>query len=163
MQPLTEATIRSAFRGATRSEISRVSYPDLGQIDFSRLEFLGWRDRKIPRRAYLVVEHSSGPVALLLTRAETKPRGRAMCSWCNDVNLSDDAVLYTVRRAGAAGRRGSTLGVLICEKFGCSRNARQLPPAYHGGTDLDAVREERVADLRRRIHAFVDEVLADVR
>ncbi|GED98494.1 FBP domain-containing protein [Gordonia crocea] len=162
MQPLTEQTIRSAFRGATRSEVNRVSYPDLDEVDFDRLEYLGWRDRKIPRRAYLVVDHDTGPVALLLTRAEAKPRGRTMCTWCNDVNLTDDAVLYTVRRAGPAGRRGATLGVLICENFGCSRNARQLPPAYHRGTDLDAVRAERLADLRRRIHAFVDEALTEV-
>ncbi|QKT07681.1 FBP domain-containing protein [Gordonia sp. X0973] len=162
MQPLSQTTIRSAFRGATRSEVARVTYPDLADVDFARLEFLGWRDPKIPRRAYLVVDHDDGPVALLLTRAESKPRGRAMCSWCSDVNLSDDAVLYTVRRAGAAGRRGCTLGVLICEKFGCSRNARQLPPAYHRGTDLEQIRDQRVAELRRRIRAFVDEVLTDV-
>nr|WP_290707096.1 FBP domain-containing protein [Gordonia sp. UBA5067] len=161
MQELSSAMIRSAFRGATRSEVARVTYPDLGSINFAGLDFLGWRDPKIPRRAYLVVEQTDGVVALLLTRATATPRGRAMCSWCTDVNLTEAAVLYTVRRAGAAGRRGSTLGILICERFGCSRHARQLPPAYHRGTDLDAVRADRVAALRRRIRTFVDEVLAD--
>ena len=75
-------------------------------------------------------------------------------------HLTDEAVLYTVRRGGAAGRKGDTIGALICANFGCSRNARQLPPAYHKGTDLDALREQRVAELRRKVHGFVDEVLS---
>ncbi|MFW0791818.1 FBP domain-containing protein [Gordonia sp. CPCC 205333] len=161
MHAFTQSEILAAFRGATRSEVKRVSFAEnFDEVDFGRLEFYGWRDRKIPRRSYVVVEREDGPVALLLSRAEAKPRGRAMCSWCNDVNLTNEAVLYTVGRGGSAGRRGSTLGALVCNNFGCSRNARQLPPAYHKGTDLDGLRAERIADLRRRVTSFVTEVLS---
>ncbi|NMO01247.1 FBP domain-containing protein [Gordonia sp. TBRC 11910] len=162
MRAFSQSEILAAFTGATRSEVKRVTFPEnFNEVDFDRLEFFGWRDRKIPRRSYVVVDAESGPVALLLTRAEAKPRGRAMCSWCNDVNLTNEAVLYTVRRAGAAGRRGATLGALVCDNFGCSKNARQLPPAFHKGTDLDAVRAERIADLRRRVTAFAAEVCSE--
>ncbi|MFC3241236.1 FBP domain-containing protein [Gordonia humi] len=132
--PPTQKQILSAFRGATKSEISKVTFPsDFADIDFSRREFYGWRDAKMPRRAYVVVERDDEFVALLLNRSEAKPRRRAMCSWCRDVDITEDALLYTVRRAGARGRKGDTLGILVCEDFNCPKHARKLPPAYHKG------------------------------
>lgn len=161
MKPVTRQDILSSFQGATRSEVKKVTFaPDFGDVDFDTLEFYGWRDPKLPKRSYVVVPREDGVVTLLLTRADAKPRARAMCSWCHDVNLTDEAVLYSARRAGPAGRRGDTVGVLVCKTFRCSRNARQLPPAYHKGTDLDAIRAERIADLTRRIEAFTESVLA---
>lgn len=160
MDSHTRTQILGAFHGATRSEVKKVTFAaDFDAVDFSRLEYYGWADPKIPRRAYLVVDRPDGPVALLLNRAARTPRGRAMCTWCNDVNLADEAVLYAARRGGAAGRKGDTVGTLICANFGCSRNVRQLPPAYHRGTDLEAIRAQRVEELRRTVHAFVDKVL----
>lgn len=166
MNSHTQQQILQSFRGVTRSELKRVTFPmNFDDVDFERLEYYGWQDRKIPRRAYLFVElddreSATVPVALLLTRAEAKPRGRAMCSWCHDVTLSDDAVLYTARRGGAAGRRGDTVGVMICAGFGCAKNARSSPPAFHAATDLERVRAQRISDLRRRVRGFVDEVLS---
>ena len=160
MRTPTQKQILSAFRGATKSEIAKVAFPlDFDEVDFSRREFYAWRDRKAQRRAYLVVEHDGELVALVLQRAEAKPRRRAMCSWCRDVEISQDAMLYTARRAGSRGRRGDTIGILVCEDFGCCKHARKLPPAYHKGTDLDAIREQQVAEMSRRVDAFVSEVL----
>ena len=161
MHAYTRDQILRAFRGATRSEIKKVSFAtDFDTIEFDSQEYYGWTDPRIPRRAYLVVERPDGPVSLLLNRAAAKPRGRTMCSWCNDVTLTEEAVLYTVRRAGAAGRRGDTLGALICADFGCSRNVRRLPPAFHRGTDVERIRTQQVDELRRTVQAFVDRVLA---
>ncbi|GAA4678196.1 FBP domain-containing protein [Gordonia humi] len=161
MRTPTQKQILSAFRGATKSEISKVTFPsDFADIDFSRREFYGWRDAKMPRRAYVVVERDDEFVALLLNRSEAKPRRRAMCSWCRDVDITEDALLYTVRRAGARGRKGDTLGILVCEDFNCPKHARKLPPAYHKGTDVDAIREQQVADMERRVQTFVSEVLS---
>ncbi|GEE03462.1 hypothetical protein nbrc107696_39080 [Gordonia spumicola] len=161
MRALTQKQILSAFRGTTKSELTRVTFPlDFDDVDFSRLEFYGWRDRKIPRRAYIVIEIDDEPIALILTRAEAKPSRRAMCAWCRDVDLSQDAVLYTARRTGSRGRRGDTIGALVCEGFGCSKHARKLPPAYHKGTDLDAIRATQVAEMARRVESFVTEVLS---
>lgn len=153
--------ILGAFRGATRSEVKKVTFaPDFDAVDFDKLDFYGWADPKIPRRAYVLVARPDGPVALLLNRAAVKPRVRAMCAWCNDVNLTDEAVLYTVRRGGAAGRKGDTIGALICANFACSTNVRHLPPAFHKGTDIAALREQRIGELRRKVHGFVNEVLS---
>lgn len=161
MNSYTRDQILTAFRGATRSEVKKVTFaPDFDVVDFDKLDYYGWVDPKIPRRAYLLVDRPDGPVTLLLNRAAVKPRGRTMCTWCNDVNLTDEAVLYTVRRGGAAGRKGDTLGTLICANFGCSGNVRQLPPAYHKETDLELIREQRVEELRSKVHGFVDKVLS---
>ncbi|MGB8404582.1 MAG: FBP domain-containing protein [Mycobacterium sp.] len=161
MDAYTRDQIIGAFRGATRSEVKKVTFAaNFDAVDFGKLDYYGWTDPKIPRRAYVLVDRPDGPVVLLLSRAAVKPRARAMCTWCNDVNLSDEAVLYTVRRGGAAGRKGDTIGTLICANFGCSRNVRQLPPAYHKGTDLDGIREQQVGELRRRVHGFVNAVLS---
>ncbi|WP_422743412.1 FBP domain-containing protein [Mycobacterium sp. WMMD1722] len=161
MDSFTRTQILGAFRGATRSEVKKVTFAaDFDAVNFAALEYYGWADPKIPRRAYLVVERPDGLVALLLNRAAVKPRGRAMCTWCNDVNLNDEAVLYTVRRGGAAGRKGDTIGTLICANFGCSRNVRQLPPAYHKDTDLKHIREQQVGELLRKVHGFVEKVLS---
>ncbi|MBD0020691.1 FBP domain-containing protein [Gordonia pseudamarae] len=162
MKSVTRQDILSSFRGATRSEIKKVTFAvDFDAVNFDVLEFYGWRDPKMPKRSYVVIPHDAGVVALPLTRADAKPRARAMCSWCRDVNLTDEAVLYAARRAGPAGRRGDTVGVLVCKTFHCSRNVRQLPPAYHKGTDLDAIRAEQIAELTRRVDAFTNSVLAD--
>lgn len=161
MDSYTRDQILGAFRGATRSEVKKVTFAaNFDTVDFDKLDFYGWTDPKIPRRAYVLVDRPDGPVTLLFSRAAVKPRARAMCAWCNDVNLTDEAVLYTVRRGGAAGRKGDTLGALICANFQCSQHVRQLPPAYHKGTDLAALREQRVGELRRKVHGFVSEVLS---
>lgn len=161
MDPVSQQQIIDAFRGATKSEVKRVTFPaDFDDIDFGKLEFLGWRDKKIPRRAYVAVPTDGGLVAILLTQAEAKPKAKAMCTWCRDVNISSQAVLYTVRRGGSAGRKGDTIGVLVCEDFSCAANARKLPPAFHKGTDTDQIREQNLADLRRRVNGFVAEVLS---
>lgn len=161
MHALTQQQIIDSFRGATKSELKRVTFaPDFDETRFDRLEYLGWRDRKIPRRAYVSVPTGDELVTILLTQAETKPKAKAMCTWCRDVTLSSPAVLYTVRRGGAAGRKGDTIGVLICEDFSCAANARKLPPAYHKATDVDAIRDENLIELRRRVTGFVAEVLS---
>ena len=161
MDVFTRDQILGAFRGATRSEVKRVTFAaDFDSVEFGKLDYYGWDDTKIPRRASLLVDRPDGPIALLLNRAAVKPRGRTMCTWCNDVNLTDEAVLYAVRRAGAAGRKGDTIGTMICANFGCSRNVRRLPPAYHKDTDLERIREQQIHELRRKVHGFVNNVLS---
>lgn len=161
MQPLTHQQIIDSFRGVTRSELKRVTFPSgFDETDFEALDFYGWRDRKIPRRGYICVPHEGDLVALMLTRADAVPKRRAMCAWCRDVNLTSAAVMFSTRRAGPAGRRGDTIGVLVCEDFSCPRNARRLPPAFHKDTDLGALRDEAVAGLRHRVEAFVANVLS---
>jgi hypothetical protein len=153
--PLTEKTIRSSFVNASRKEVADMSMPaDFDQIDWGALDYLGWRDRKIARRAYVVIVVGDVPVAILLKQAEASPRSRAQCSWCQDVELRNDVVFYSARRAGAAGRNGDTVGTLICAEFGCSANVRRTPALAYVGFDVNAARAERMRNLQNRVAAF---------
>ncbi|MGE3193781.1 MAG: FBP domain-containing protein [Microbacteriaceae bacterium] len=131
----------------------------MNTFDWDRLDFLGWRDPKAARRAYVVVPLESGPVGILLCQAEAAPRTRAQCSWCQDVELPNDVVFYSARRAGPDGRKGDTVGTLVCAGFECSANVRRVPSTASMGFDPDAVRTSRIETLRERATAFAGVVL----
>lgn len=156
MLAVTESTIRSSFVNASKKEVSDMSLPEkFDSIDFEKLDYFGWRDRKIARRAYIAVPTDEGLVCVMLTQAEANPRSRAQCSWCQDITLPNDVALFTARRAGAAGRNGNVIGTLICANFECSRNVRKLPPVAYLGFDAEAARVERILTLQIRATDFV--------
>jgi hypothetical protein len=159
--PLTEREIRESFVNASRKEVSDLTLPpSFDETVWDDLDYLGWRDPKMARRSYIVVPVDGVPVGVVLRQAEASPRRRAQCTWCQDVTLPNDVVLYTAKRAGASGRAGNTVGTLICDEFQCSKNVRRtLPPAYLG-FDVDAAREERIVTLRVRAERFAAEVSA---
>lgn len=165
MNPLTEKQLRACFVNASRREAAQATLPDLDALRWDRLDYLGWRDRKAPLAAYVVVELDDEPVGVLLRSGDATKgrRRRAVCAWCEDVVETDDVSLYVARRGGALGRRGDTIGTLICTEFRCSRNVRRTPTRAEAGSDLEAVREQvverRVAGLRERSARFVAEVL----
>lgn len=160
MLPISEPQLRSAFVNASRKEASQIVVPDaLDAVDWASLDFLGWRDPKLPRRAYAVIPTLDGElVGILFQQAETSPRARALCSWCQDVRLPNEVVFLSAKRAGAAGRKGDTIGTLVCERFQCSANVRKLPPLPYEGYDREAARERRIDDLRLRAAGFAHAV-----
>jgi len=156
MLAVTESTIRASFVNASKKEVSDMSLPEnFDSIDFEKLDYFGWRDRKIARRAYIAVPTDDGLVCVMLKQAEASPRSRAQCSWCQDITLPNDVALFTARRAGAAGRNGNVIGTLICANFECSRNVRKLPPVAYLGFDAEAARVERMLTLQIRATDFV--------
>jgi len=156
MLAVTESTIRASFVNASKKEVSDMSLPEsFDSIDFERLDYLGWRDRKIARRAYIAVPTDDGLVCVMLKQAEAAMRQRAQCSWCQDVTLPNDVALFTARRAGAAGRNGNVIGTLVCANFECSSNVRKLPPMAYIGFDAEAARIDRMLTLQIRATDFV--------
>jgi len=166
MNPLTDKQIRASFVNASRREVGQAVLPDLAELDWDRLDYLGWRDRKAPLAGYVVLELDDVPTGVLL-RASAAPasgrRRKAMCSWCRDL-ASVEATLYVARRGGSAGRAGNTIGTLICEDFSCSRNTRRPPTSSEGGDGIEAIADqvvaERIAGLRERSAQFVRDVAA---
>ncbi|GAA1316332.1 FBP domain-containing protein [Leucobacter albus] len=161
MHPLTESFIRSSFVNASRRETKELSLPDhfetLSEADWAALDYYGWRDPKFARRAYAVLPLLDGdPVGVCFTQAEATPRSRAMCNWCRDVRLPNDVVFWAAKRAGAAGRRGDTVGILLCRDFECSKNVRNDPPPAYEGYDVAAARAERIDTLRLKAASFAD-------
>lgn len=165
MQPITETRIRSSFINASRKEVKDMTLPErfgaLTDDDWQELDYLGWRDPKFAKRAYAVLPRANGElVAVLLKPADAAPRSRAMCNWCRDVRLPNDAVFWSARRVGDAGRRGATVGTLICRDFECSRNVRNDPPPAYEGFDVAAERARRIEQLRLRAAGFAEMLIA---
>lgn len=158
MITLDEKTIRASFVNATRKELSELVLPDLAEAHWDRLDYLGWRDTKFARRAFIVVPVGDEIVGVVLKQAEANPRRRAQCSWCQDITLPNDVVLYGARRSGHGGRNGNTVGTLVCENFECSKNVRMLPPSAYIGFDREAARDARILSLREHVASFATTV-----
>ena len=159
MRSLTDAQIRASFINASRSERKNLTLPvGFGDLAWDRLDFLGWRDPKLPNVGYLIADVDDKFVGLLLRQTETRTRTRPQCSWCSDIHLPNDVVMFTTKRAGESGRRGDTVGTLICENFECSKNVRSLPPMAYVGYDREAARDRRIEALRERVRSFVLDV-----
>jgi hypothetical protein len=160
MLPLTDATIRSSFVNASRKVVADITLPaGFAEIDWAELDYLGWTDPKMKRRSYVVVPVDGEPVGVVLRQSDASPQRRAQCSWCRDVKLPNEVVLYSAQRAGAAGRNGNTIGTWVCDEFQCSVNVRKLPSMAYIGFDVAAARTERIDMLRIRSAGFVAEVL----
>ncbi|MBW8763782.1 MAG: FBP domain-containing protein [Microbacterium sp.] len=159
MRPLDERAIRASFINASRKEVADLNLPvGFADIDFDKLDYLGWVDPKLPRRAYVVARLEDDPVGIFLQRAEQRLAARGQCSWCEDVTLRNDVQLFVARKAGAAGRKGDAVGTLVCAEFGCSRNVRMLPPLAYQGYDRELARDLRILRLQEHVSGFLTEV-----
>ncbi|KIP92119.1 translation elongation factor [Microbacterium sp. MEJ108Y] len=156
MRPIDERTLRASFINASRKEVSDLTLPaGFADLDFDRLDYLGWVDPKLPRRSYVVAWVDDVATGVILQRAEQRVIARAQCSWCEDVTLRNDVQLYAARKAGPAGRKGDTVGTLVCAEFGCSKNVRVLPPLAYDGYDRELARELRILKLQEHVSAFI--------
>ena len=154
MNPLTADAIRASFLNVSQRERKAIPLPDLAAVDWDKLDFLGWRDPKQPLLGYVVAEVDGALAGILLRQAEA-PRARAQCSWCEDVQLPHPVVFFGAKRTGDAGRRGDTIGTLVCAGFECSANVRKLPTLAYLGFDREAERERRILALRGHVANFV--------
>lgn len=156
MFPLTQQSVRASFINASRKEVSDLTLPvDFDSVDWDSLDYLGWRDPKIGRRAYAVIPLlDGGVVGILLRQSDASPRSRTQCAWCQDYKLPNSVVFYSAKRSGPAGRNGNTVATLICEEFQCSQNVRRLPPPAYEGYDVEAARLRRIESLQLHAAAF---------
>ena len=161
MLPLDTSTIKATFVNASRKVVADITVPPgLDTIDWTGLDYLGWIDPKMKRRSYAVVPVDGEPVGIVLRQADASPPRRAQCSWCRDVKLPNDVVLYSAQRAGAAGRNGDTVAIWICAEFQCLANVRKLPSMAYIGFDVATARQERIGMLQQRSAGFITEILA---
>lgn len=158
MHAFTEKDIRASFVNASLRERNALVVPALAGVEWDPLDYFGWRDPKQPLSGFIVVPVDDEPVGILLRQTEQRTRTRAQCSWCEDVTLPNDVVLFGAKRAGKAGRNGDTVGTLLCERFECSANVRRpMPPAYLG-FDVKAARQRRIEALRAHADRFARDI-----
>ncbi|TYQ09926.1 UNVERIFIED_ORG: treble-clef zinc-finger protein [Gordonia westfalica J30] len=160
MHALTESEIRRSFVNATvRERKSLVLPPDFKELNWERMDFVGWRDPKQPMVGYVVIPTDDEPVGIMLRLGGRQPRKRPLCSFCEDVLLPNDVAFFSAKLAGAAGRKGDTVGTLICSNFECSKNVRMKPPPVFGGHDPEALRQQRIESLQLRLNGFATRVV----
>ncbi|MGW4649953.1 FBP domain-containing protein [Kitasatospora sp. NPDC004289] len=163
MEPLTEPQIRASFVNCTKGEAGRLSLPrGLAELPWEHLDFLGWRDQGAPDRAYLVAPSEDGPVGVTL-RVPTVRRSSLksnLCSICLTSHTGTGVALLAARRAGAAGREGSTVGTYICADLACSlyvRGRKRTASAERVAESLTV--EEQIARTVANLDAFLAQVL----
>ncbi|MGY1739296.1 MULTISPECIES: FBP domain-containing protein [unclassified Blastococcus] len=161
MEPLTEQQVRRSFVNCSKGEANAMTLPrDFEALPWEELELLGWRDPKAPLRGYLVVPAEGRPVGVALRAADTRMSSRtaAMCLLCQTAQTGDAVSLFTARRIGEAGRNGNTVGTYVCADLQCAHRARTEIPPWLADRDPGEVVAERTAELRRRVHGFLDSV-----
>ncbi|WP_456843809.1 FBP domain-containing protein [Cellulomonas sp. P5_C6] len=164
MNPLTEKIVRASFVNCSKREAAQLTLPpDLADLRWDRLDYLGWIDRKAPLRAYVVLPVEDSLVGVTLRSPEgAAKRRRAVCAWCEDVYATEDVSMYVARRAGSPGRNGDTIGTLICTRFDCSSNVRRKPTIIEGGDDPAGFVQRRIEDLHEHTAKFAREVLREL-
>ncbi|WOH18359.1 FBP domain-containing protein [Paenarthrobacter sp. GOM3] len=164
MQKITAQQVRSSFINASRSEAAKLNLPStFDTLDWENLEFLGWRDEKMPQRGYLVVHHQGKLTGVLLRAPEggSGKRRVVLCELCRDVFSKEDVYLWVAKKAGQSGKEGNTVGTLICAEFGCSTNVRKEPPVNAINPDPAVVVLRQIAGLESRTALFLDRVRGD--
>ncbi|MFF1878823.1 FBP domain-containing protein [Leifsonia sp. NPDC058230] len=162
MDILSQEEIRDAFVNCSRSEAAELPMPPgLHEVDWSRREYLGWRDPRTAQRGFIVIPTENGPVGIVLRASDASMRSNApsMCGWCQDVQLTHDVYLYVAKRAGQAGRNGDTVGTMLCGGFECCENVRRPPSPSIVGFDAEAVVADRIAGLAERARRFAATVV----
>ncbi|MCI2238741.1 FBP domain-containing protein [Paenibacillus sp. TRM 82003] len=158
---LTDDVVRRALRNCSKGEASRLNVPAwVRETDTATAPVVGWRDPKAPERGCLLVL-ARGEARGLLLRAPSSggARAAAMCDLCRTTRSAGDVALFAAPRAGAAGRRGDTVGVYACADLACARCVEVEKGTSAVRPDPGRTVEERRADLARRAGAFVDSVL----
>ena len=162
MQALVESDIRESFGNASDAELAQLSLPhDFLLIEWAHLDAFAWRDPRIAARGYLVTELDGSPVGVVLRAASSNGSHHraAICNLCHTQQPADQVVMFSARRAGAAGERGDSVGTYMCSDLMCQETVRLGRPAAPSEV-LPSVHElERIEGLARRTRAFVADVL----
>src|SRR5512142_2596136 len=161
MRPLDEREIRGSFVNCSKGEASRIRMPAGfadGGVPWADLDFLGWTDAGAPLRALLVVPGRDGPTGVVLRRPEAQAGSAmrsSMCRICLTDHAASGVALFVAPLAGAAGRKGNTVGEYLCADLACSlylRGKRQ--------PRMRLVRREETLGLPDRIDRMMTNLTA---
>ena len=157
MIPFAAQELRASFANVSLRERKAIVLPsEFDALRWDDLDYLGWRDPKLPEVGYVVAQLDDGPAGVLLRQSAGRTQSRPQCSWCEDVTLPNDVVYFTAKRTGAAGRSGNTVATLLCSNFECSSNVRKLPPVAYPGFDREAAKLKRIETLQLRARTFIE-------
>jgi hypothetical protein len=161
MQALTEEQIRASFVNLPVEAVERMPMPGLHETVWADREYLGWLDPTFAQRGYIVYWREGKPFGIVLrSGSSTLSRGiSAMCSLCRTHQPGSQVSLFTVPKAGEAGRNGNTIGTYICSDLSCSTIIRIVPPPHDLQPSPTEVVSDRTSGLLARLDNFTSELL----
>ena len=83
----------------------------------------------------------------------------AFCSLCRTQQPAHQVSLFSVAKAGQAGRDGNTVGTYICADLACSTLIRIVPPSSYLQPSTEELVAARGESLLARLDGFTAEVL----
>ena len=162
MRALTEDEIRASFRNADAEEIAQIAMPhDLLLAEWDYLDFFAWRDPIAAKSGYIVIERDGEPVGVVLRAVDPRRARPGMCNLCHTMQPGNQVALFAARRAGEAGRKGSTVGTYICVDLSCHESVRLAPPLAPSEVRAERHVDRRLDGTHHRVHGFVASVLGD--
>ncbi|WP_424534311.1 FBP domain-containing protein [Sphaerisporangium viridialbum] len=161
MRPMTREEVRGAIVNLDQTE-KRVRLPAwFDDAPWHQIDYLGWRDLRAPKRAYLVTEADDQALGVLLRQApnEAAHGSRAMmCDLCRFTRRFNEVSLFTARRPSRDKReRLNALGLRLCTDLDCAVKMHPKPirQAFDPPVDEIAARRE---GMRSRTIAFIRSV-----
>ena len=163
MIPLAEGEIRRSFVNCSRGEAKSLSLPTgFAKVDWSEIDFYGWRDPKAPLRAYIVAEREEGLVGIALrtgSPGRSQIRSVMMCDLCRTVHEAGSAGLFVAPVAGDAGKQGNTVGLYLCGDLACNAYVRgTLRPTVRPQANDAVALPDRIAVMVANLDRFLDRV-----
>lgn len=160
MRPITDTDIRTSFVNADDEETRRIELPhDIMLVDWDYLDFFAWKDPLASRRGYLLIEHDSRHVGIVLRSTDPGRTRSGMCNICHTLQPGNQVALFSARLTGERGRRGDSVGTYICADLSCHDNVRLAHPLAPNEVRAPGQADQRLDGTRRRMHDFAMRVL----
>ncbi|MEU8772130.1 FBP domain-containing protein [Streptomyces griseus] len=162
MRPLTREEVRDAIVNldpATKKVRLPARFDD---VRWHRIDYLGWRDLRAPKHAYLVTEADGRAHGVLLRQApnDAAHGSRAvMCDLCRFARRFNEVSLFTAQRPSRDKReRLDVVGLLLCTDLDCAVKVHGKPVREAVDRPVDEIIASRREGLRSRTIAFVRSV-----
>lgn len=158
MHPLTEREIRASFVNCSKGDAKRMPVPrKLDDQPWDDLDFFGWTDPGMPGRAWFVTPYDDRLIGVALRYGQGGSGKAQLCSICLTTHTGTGVSLLAASKTGESGRRGNTVGILMCTDLACSLYARNKKrPALGNRYREDLTDEQKAERVRTNLRAFVD-------
>ncbi|WP_405750966.1 MULTISPECIES: FBP domain-containing protein [unclassified Streptomyces] len=162
MRPMSREEVRGAIVNLDPAE-KKVRLPAwFDDVRWHRIDYLGWRDLRAPKRAYLVTEADDQALGVLLRQAPNDPAhgSRAMmCDLCRFARRFNEVSLFTAQLPSRDKReRLNSVGLLLCTDLDCVVKVHSKPVREAFDRPVDDIIRSRREGLRSRTITFIRSV-----
>ncbi|MFF3264995.1 FBP domain-containing protein [Streptomyces sp. NPDC002932] len=162
MRPMTRDEVRGAIVNPSPAE-KKVRLPArFDDVRWHRIDYLGWRDLRAPKRAYLITEADDQPLGVLLRQAPNDAAHGSrtmMCDLCRFTRRFNEVSLFTAQLPSCDKRdRLNSVGLLLCTDLDCVVKVHSKPVREAFDRPVDEIIRARREGLRSRTISFIRSV-----